>query len=106
MATFARLRLRLGLLSAGAAIGHAQPYTIATFAGGSPLPTPAIAITAPIGPPKGIATDPAGNLYFIGHNVVFKMDTRGFLTRSAGNSRPGYSGDGGPATSAEVNMPA
>ena len=33
------------------------------------------------------------------------MDTSGTLTLVAGNSKPGYSGDGGPATSAQLNGP-
>jgi len=38
-------------------------------------------------------------------NCVFKMDGGGNLTLMAGNSRPGFSGDGGPATQAQLNAP-
>ncbi len=34
-----------------------------------------------------------------------RADSTGFLTRIAGNSRPGYSGDGGPAVDAQVGNP-
>jgi hypothetical protein len=34
---------------------------------------------------------------------VFKVDPGGLLTRVAGSSRLGYSGDGGPATTANMN---
>jgi hypothetical protein len=36
---------------------------------------------------------------------VFKLDTAGTLLRIAGDSRPGYAGDGGSATQAELNNP-
>jgi trimeric autotransporter adhesin len=36
---------------------------------------------------------------------VFKLSGTGNLTVVAGNSRLGYSGDGGPATSAQLNNP-
>ena len=49
--------------------------------------------------------DASGNLYFTSQNCVFRLDTSGVLTLVAGNSRPGYSGDGGPATAAQFNQP-
>jgi hypothetical protein len=53
-----------------------------------------------------IATDTAGNVYFSSLNCVFKLDMSGVVTRIAGTSRPGFSGDGGPATSAQLHNPA
>jgi hypothetical protein len=50
--------------------------------------------------------DGAGNTYFAANawNVVFRVDAAtGELTRLAGNGTSGYSGDNGPATSAELN---
>src|SRR5262249_10343368 len=35
----------------------------------------------------------------------FKLDRSAILTRVAGNSRVGYSGDGGPAASAQLSFP-
>ena|ERR1700676_551907 len=84
----------------------AQQYTISTIAGGAPPPTPSPAITAAIGSPQGIAVDASGNVYFTGHNVVLEVDTNGVLTRVAGNAQGGYSGDGGPATDAQLNAPS
>ena len=49
--------------------------------------------------------DSSGNLYFTSINCVFKLDATGTLTLIAGTSRPGYSGDGGAATSAQLNGP-
>ena len=100
------MTLRIGcglLLLAGAT--WAQEYVISTVAGGAPPTTPAAALTVSIGAPSGVATDSAGNVYFLSLNCVFKLDKDGDATRVAGNSRAGYSGDGGPATSAQLANP-
>ena len=55
-----------------------------------------------MGTPQGVATDKAGNFYFTSLNCVFKVDQNGVMTRVAGNARAGYSGDGGPAPSAQL----
>jgi uncharacterized protein (TIGR03437 family) len=85
----------------------AQQYQIATAVGGTPPPTPVTAFGAAIGSPVGTATDAQGNVYFSSLNFcIFKVDQKGVLTRVAGNSRPGYRGDGGPALSAAIGYPA
>jgi hypothetical protein len=56
--------------------------------------------------PACVDVDAAGNLY-IGdqnNNRVRKVDTSGIITTVAGNGTGGYSGDGGPATEAELNL--
>jgi sugar lactone lactonase YvrE len=58
--------------------------------------------------PFGVAVDPSGNV-FIGDtadNRVRKVDTNGIITTVAGNGTRAYSGDGGPATNAGLNLPA
>jgi sugar lactone lactonase YvrE len=58
--------------------------------------------------PYGVSTGPDGALYFceIGNHVVRRLDLKtGKLSVVAGNGKPGYSGDGGPATSASLNEP-
>ena len=87
-----------------AAAALAQPYVIATFAGGALPQTPVAAIAASVSP-DGIAVDAAGNVFFNSHNAVFEVDAKGILTHIAGNSRPGFSGDGGPALAATFNGP-
>ncbi|MCF8449885.1 MAG: T9SS type A sorting domain-containing protein [Taibaiella sp.] len=55
----------------------------------------------------GMTTDVAGNLYVCdgGNNRVRKISTAGIITTVAGNGTSGFSGDGGPAVSAQLNMP-
>lgn len=56
--------------------------------------------------PWGIAVDPSGNLFIadIGHITVRRVDAKtGIITTVAGSGHGGYSGDGGPATEAELN---
>jgi uncharacterized protein (TIGR03437 family) len=95
--------LLIGLPIAGSAL--AQQFLISTIAGSAPPVTPAAAVGVSIGRPGGVATDSAGNLYFTSLNCVFKMATSGTLTLVAGDSRAGYSGDGGPASAAMLNNP-
>jgi uncharacterized protein (TIGR03437 family) len=58
--------------------------------------------------PSSVAVDAAGNLFIAdpGDNRIRRVDlqTRVILL-TAGNGQPGYSGDGGPATSASLNEP-
>ncbi len=67
--------------------------------------------TTAMGNPKGIAVDAAGDYWYAdpGNNRVRKVTaappTTGTVATVAGNGTRGYMGDGGPATSAEVNMP-
>ena len=56
--------------------------------------------------PQSLALDHTGNLLIADtyHHVVRKLDARGVLTIFAG-SLPGYGGDGGPATNAQISLP-
>jgi hypothetical protein len=85
-----------------------QQYLISTFAGGAPPPTPAVALNTSIGGTISVAADASGMVYFGSYslNCVFKIDPNGTLTRAAGTARAGYSGDGGPAPSAQLYFPA
>ncbi|HZL27251.1 MAG TPA: Ig-like domain repeat protein [Acidobacteriaceae bacterium] len=58
--------------------------------------------------PEGIALDAAGNLYIADGNnsIVRKVDINGNISTVAGTPQtPGYSGDGGAATSAQLSEP-
>lgn len=103
--------LRIHLLPAvflalATSIASAQTYTISTFAGGA-LPVNIPGTSASLATePQYVASDPAGNLYFVDQNSVLRLDaTTATLTRVAGNGSTGFSGDNGPATSAQLNFP-
>ena len=55
----------------------------------------------------GLAVDSSGNLYIAdgGDNRIRKVDSLGTITTVAGSNTSNYSGDGGPATSAGLNLP-
>ncbi len=62
-----------------------------------------------IGMPSGVAIDRGGNVYIadVNNNVVYKKDAAtGNLSLVAGTGSGGYSGDNGPATSAQLNSPS
>ena len=84
-----------------------QTYTISTFAGGG-LPVNVSGASASLvpNPPQYIAADSAGNVFFVDQNTVLRLDAKtGILTLVAGNGSMGFSGDNGPATSAQLNNP-
>ncbi len=61
-----------------------------------------------IGDPFGVEIGPGGALYIteVRNHRVWRMDlARGQLQCIAGNGTKGYSGDGGPATAAQLNEP-
>lgn len=87
-----------------ACVALGQQYSITTVAGGAPPPTPVAATSTTIGQPERVTVDASGNLYFSAGNSVFKL-SGGTLTLVAGNSRAGFSGDGGPAVNAQLNSP-
>jgi len=95
--------LRVVPLVASVSLAVAQQYTISTVAGGAP-PTPAAPGSTAIGQPRRTAVDSAGNIYFSASHSVFKL-ANGAITVVAGNSRPGFSGDGGLAVNAQLNTP-
>ncbi len=56
--------------------------------------------------PEGIFIDGTGNLYINERYRVRMVGTNGIITTIIGNGTAGYSGDGGNATNAEINIPA
>ena len=92
----------LALLILAASSARAQ-YVISTFAGGVGPPTPAAGTSSSIGKALSVTADTSGNIYFDSSLAcVFKQDGNGIVTRVAGTCRAGYSGDGGPATEAQL----
>jgi len=66
-----------------------------------------VATAAAIGGPRYIAFDGVGNMYFTDYanNVIRKVNSSGIISTIAGNGILGDSGDGGPATAAEMHWP-
>ncbi len=63
------------------------------------------ATNAQLGYLMGVAVDNRGNLYFSDNHRIRMVNASGIITTFAGNGIYGYSGDGGPATSAEIFDP-
>lgn len=66
------------------------------------------AVDAVLREPFGTGFDAAGNLWIvemISGNRLLKVDADGVLTHFAGQLKPGFSGDGGPALQAQFNGP-
>src|SRR5206468_4858990 len=63
--------------------------------------------TARLNDPVGVALDLSGNLYIadLGNYRIRRVSSDGIITTIAGTGTPGYSGDGGPATNAQLNSP-
>ncbi|MGA9067049.1 MAG: hypothetical protein ACLP6W_13245 [Bryobacteraceae bacterium] len=86
----------------------AQQYTINTIGGnGVAGYVDGPAVGSQFSTPVATAVDPKGNVYIadsVNHRV--RMISNGTVSTVAGNGTPGYSGDGGQATSAELNFPS
>ena len=67
-----------------------------------------LATSATLQEPSAVAVDSAGNVYIAdaGNNVIRKIRaSNDHIVTVAGNGTPGYSGDGGSPTSAQLNDP-
>jgi uncharacterized protein (TIGR03437 family) len=93
-----------------AAGAQAPSFTISTVAGngtGGDTGDGGPGANAEVNGPRGVTEDAFGNLYiaeFYGQRVR-KVTPGGVITTLAGTGVAGYSGDGGPATSAQLNGP-
>jgi sugar lactone lactonase YvrE len=95
-----KLTASTGLITTVAGNGHAG----GNLAASNGVP----ATSTGLSQPQGVALDSAGNLYIAdtGAGVVRMVSaSSGIITIVAGNGSYGFSGDGGPATSAGLNEP-
>jgi hypothetical protein len=81
-----------------------SPGTILTVAGAAPVNVPALSISIEA---EASAEDTAGNIYTASpdFSLIFKITASGQASAIAGNGVSGYSGDGGPAISAQLGCP-
>jgi sugar lactone lactonase YvrE len=67
----------------------------------------AVATSASLDTPTGVAVDSTGNVYIAdSHNHRIRKVSGGTITTVAGNGAPGFSGDGGPAVAAQLWLPS
>ena len=95
------------LICMSGCIASAQVITTVAGTDWSFPPSPLPALNAPLGSVYSVVVDTDGNVYVSdpGNHMVMRISPDGNLTVVAGNGIPGFSGDGGPATSASLNGP-
>jgi len=92
-----------GIISTFAGTGFGAGTGTGGYSGdGGPATAAELAI------PYGVAFDATENLYIVDANnsVIRKVNTSGTISTIAGNGSWGYSGDGGPATDAQLYLPS
>ncbi len=89
------------------AVAAFAPSIISTLAGGGTGGDGGAATAAQLSMPMGVAIDGFGNYYIADQkaNKVRKVTPSGVISTFAGTGTPGFSGDGGPATAAQLNGP-
>ena len=108
---FLTMKLTAGLLTILTALlsnnVYGQSYKVVTIAGSDTVRDGFAATTSLLHAPEAAAIDSAGNLYIAdyGANRVRKVSPSGIITTVAGGGWGGYSGDGGPASEAEMDGP-
>lgn len=98
----------LGLTLAAALVCGAQGIiSVAAGGGEAEIGDGGPATAVKLSTPSGIVLDPAGNIYFsdYGHHRIRKVTPGGIITTIAGTGKSGFSGDGGPATAADIYYP-
>jgi len=103
-----RLALAWYGLSCFPALGAAPPvFQLTTVAGSDQVGDGGQAVAAELQQPEGIVVDPVGNIYIAdaANDRVRKVTPAGVISTVAGNGHPGFSGDNGPASAAQLNQP-
>jgi sugar lactone lactonase YvrE len=82
--------------------------TITTFAGNGSCPDGIPATSARLNNAAALALDAQGNFYIADseNHRIRKVTPQGIIRTVAGDGTSGYGGDGGPATSAQLNLPS
>jgi streptogramin lyase len=100
----------LCLLLASASLSNAADWKISTFAGTGVAGSTGDggqATAAQINDPYGVVRGPDGAIWFCEHNGhrIRRIAKDGTITTVVGTGQRGYTGDGGPATAATLDLP-
>ncbi len=97
----------LGAHAQNAAQQKALAQLLGAQSSSTSIPSGVEATSVPLDMPGGLAFDSAGNLYVADtdHNVVREVSLAGIITTVAGTGDQGFAGDGGAATSAQLDSP-
>ena len=92
-----------GIITTVAGDGFRDPAT----GGGRFAGDGGVATNASLNGPGGVAVDPAGNFFIAdgGNSRARKVSQSGIITTVAGNGLFRFAGDGGPASTAALNIP-
>ncbi|HZK82430.1 MAG TPA: hypothetical protein VFC46_15215, partial [Humisphaera sp.] len=88
------------------ALSEARADKLVLVAGGPGGDSSTTATTAKLNKPFAVAFDTAGNMYigeFEGCSIR-KVDTHGVISTISGDGKPGFAGDGGPASGGKFNL--
>jgi len=102
-----RIAFAIPLWWALALNGQSPAYIISSAAGSGWIGDGGPATQAILRQPVGVAADSRGNVYIAetGAHRVRKLDRSGAISTVAGTGVAGFSGDGGPATGAQLASP-
>jgi sugar lactone lactonase YvrE len=98
----------LGVLNFGSGVALGSMPRIQTIVGGGSIGDQGPCTSASLSTPWNMRVGADGKLYIADvyyHNIRVVTPATGIIATAAGNSLPGYTGDGGPATSATLRAP-
>ena len=90
-----------------ATVAFSQTYTVTALAGSDWIGDGGPATQALLFQAEGIAVDPLGNIYIADAQAqrIRQVSSSGTIRTFAGTGKPGFSGDGGPASEAQLRSP-
>lgn len=101
------IRATAWLLAASLSAATIPSYIVQTIAGSDYLGDGGPATRALLATVEGVAVDPLGNYYLsdTDSHRIRRISPKGIISTVAGTGKPGFSGDGGPASLAQLNLP-
>ena len=95
------------LVGTSLALAAVPSYIVQSIAGSDFIGDGGPATKALLATVEGVAADPLGNYYLsdTDSHRIRRISPKGIITTFAGTGKPGFSGDGGPASAAQLNLP-